>query len=186
MRRFSLVAAFAALLALSASCLVSAQRPAGRRGMPERAAPAAGPAGEAERIAEMLKPLGLPAKEQAAAEKTIAAKIKAHRELRQQFDKLQEVAANKSASQQQFSRAFDQYTKAVDQYHSVVRSEDRALVAKLSPRGRVVCLAAGVLDNGMGMGARREGGGGGRGGPGGGRGGPGGAGGRGGGPRRGG
>jgi hypothetical protein len=184
MRRLSLVVALAVVLALSASGLLFAQRRGGRAMPPERVAPARGPTTDAERVAEFVEPLGLPAKEQAAAEKALTAKLRAHRELRQQFEKLQDVAADKSASRQQLSRAFDDYTKAVDRYQSLVRSEDRALVAKLSPRGRVVCLAAGVLDNGMGLGARRGGGGGGggRGGPGGGRGGPGG-GGRGGGPR---
>jgi hypothetical protein len=188
MRRLSSVASLAVLLVLAASSVRCAQMGGGEMGRGEGTGRAGGRRGaqagaregrsDADRIAVMLEPLGLPAAERTAAEKALGAKIKARQALRQDLDKLRETAANKRASQQQLARAIDQYTKAMERYRTLIRNEDHALSARLSTRGRAVCLAAGVLDNAMGMGSRSRGGGGGSSGPGGGRGGPSGGGGR--------
>lgn len=164
MRRLSLVVALAAAVALLAPSLLSAQAGGARGGMRGGRGGGAGGQSAAERISAALDSLGLTAAEKAAAEKAIDAKMKAHQELRTQYEKLQAVAANKNATQKELTSAYDQYIKAVDRYHSVVRDQDRALAAKLSARSKVAALEAGVLDNGMGMGGRRGGGGGGGGG----------------------
>jgi len=197
MRRMSLVASLAFVLVLAAASVLPAQRGGGggRGGGMGRGgggmggggggrgarAGARGGGSEADRIGGMLEPLGLPSAEKKAAEKALTAKMKARQALRQDLGKLQETVTNKKAGEQQLARAIDQYTKAMERYRAAIRSEDRALSARLSTHGRAACLAAGVLDNAVGMGSRSRGGGG-SGGPGGGmggggRGGPGGGGG---------
>lgn len=164
MRRLSLVVALAAAVALVAPSLVSAQAGGARGGRRGGRGGGAGARSAAERMSAALDALGLTATEKAAAEKAINAKMAAHRELRAQYEKLQAVAANKSASQKELTTAYDQYMKALDHYRTVVRDLDRALAAKLSPRSRVAALEAGLLDNGMGLGGRGGGPGGGAGG----------------------
>jgi hypothetical protein len=171
MRRVRLVAPLAVVLVLAAASVLCAQMGEGGRGRGggRGAAPSArGGGSDAERIAGLLDALGLAAGERAAAEKTITAKMKARQALRQELEKLRATAADKQASQRELTRAFDQYSKVMARYHTAIRNEDRALAARLSARGRTVCLAAGVLDNAMGMGSRTRGGG--RGGASGGRG----------------
>jgi len=109
---------------------------------------------DAERIKSALQQIGLSDKEQAAAEKALMAKLKARQALRDNLEKLRQVASNKQASQQQLKQALDAYTKALARYRALVQEQDRTLFAHLSLRGRASCLAAGVLDNGLGMGPR--------------------------------
>jgi hypothetical protein len=173
MRRLSLIASLAVTVALVASSVGWAQRGGGGMGRGGGMGGGGGRGGQAgarqgggssDRIAELLEPLGLPAEERAAAEKALAAKGRARQALRQDLDKLREMATDKEASREELARAVDRYTRSMERYHAAVRSADRALSARLSARGRAVCLAAGVLDNAMGMGSRSRGGGGGAGG----------------------
>ena len=173
MRRLSLVASLAVAVALVASSVVWAQRGGGGMGRGGGMGGGGGRGGgagareggsSADRIAGLLEPLGLSREERAAAEKALAAKGRARQALRQDLDKLRETATDKEASREELARAVDQYTRSMERYRAAVRSADRALSARLSTRGRAVCLAAGVLDNAMGMGSRSRGGGGGAGG----------------------
>lgn len=124
----------------------------GGRGM--RSGMGAEGATDAERIKSALQRIGLSDKEQAAAEKALTAKLNARQALRDDLDKLRQVASNKQASQQQLKQAIDAYTKAMGRYRALVQEEDLTLSTHLSLRGRVSCLAAGVLDNELGMGGR--------------------------------
>ncbi|MGD0112427.1 MAG: hypothetical protein ABSD48_11235 [Armatimonadota bacterium] len=180
MSRSRWAALMVALLVLVTASVLHAQgggRAPGRGGgRGTRSGMGAEGATDAERITSALQRIGLSDKEQAAAEKALTAKLKARQTLRDDLEKLRQVASNKQASQQQLKQAIGAYTKAMGRYQALVQEEDRALSTHLSLRGRASCLAAGVLDNAMGMGSRSRGG---SGGPGGGRGGPGGGGGRG-------
>jgi len=121
-----------------------------------------GAAGE-DRTAAMMARLGLNEKEQAAVAATMLAKSAARQALQEELGKLREAAYDEKAKDEQLTQAVDRYTKAVAKYREKVQSEDRSLTGKLSAKGRARCLAEGVLDNGLGGGGRRSGGGEGRG-----------------------
>ena len=158
MSRSRWVAPMVALLGLATASVLHAQgggrapSRGGGRGM--RSGTGTEGATDADRIKSALQRIGLSDKEQAAAEKALTAKVKARQALRDELEKLRQVASNKQASEQQLKQAIDAYTKAMGRYRARVQEEDRALSAHLSVRARASCLGAGVLDNGVGMGGR--------------------------------
>jgi hypothetical protein len=123
-----------------------------------------------------LKSAGLSESERAAAEAAVQAKGNARGDLVLALERLRSATSDGKATDAQSKQALDTYERALAKYRSAIQSEDQKLVKKLSVKSRAVCMALGVLDNGLGMGVnrggRRGGGGGaGRGGGGGGRGG---------------
>lgn len=171
------IASAAALAAvLAASVLYAQVGGGGGAGMGARTG-----AMDPARIRTMLERAGLNEKEQAAAQKSMEAKSKARQALQDEMDKLRLVAENSSATEQQSSQAAASYEKAMAKYREVVQTEDRTLSRELSGKSRARCLAAGIIDNGLGYSGRTRTGAGGMRGGGGGRGGAGGAGGAGGG-----
>ena len=128
-----------------------------------------------ERMKTQLLLLGLNTQEQNAAIKGMTAKQKARQALQEQLNTLRLAADGPLATDKELTQAIATYLKALAQYHKVVQTEDAATVKRLSAKSHARCLAAGVLDNGLGGGGRTRTGGG----RGGGRGGGGGGGGRG-------
>ena len=170
------IASAAALAAvLAASVLYAQVGGGGGAGMGARTG-----AMDPARIRTMLERAGLNEKEQAAAQKSMEAKSKARQALQDEMDKLRLVTENSSATEEQSSQAAASYEKAMAKYREVVQTEDRTLSRELSGKGRARCLAAGIIDNGLGYSGRTRTGAGGAGGAGGMRGGGGGRGGAGG------
>ena len=158
LRSVALVLGLAA--ALAAPALSGQRGGGGRRG---------GGGGQADSMKALLDRLGFTEQELAAVQKSMEAKSKARQTLEDELGKLREVAGNDKSTDQQLRGAIDSYTEALARYRETVRTEDRSLSGRLSVRSRARCLAAGALDNGLGMGGGGRGGGGGRRGGGGGR-----------------
>ena len=101
-----------------------------------------------------LELLGLSKTETAAALRDAELKWKARQALEKERDRLRLLADDPQATDQQLSQAIAAYTKAMGSYRSAVQTEDSGLVKQLSVRSRARCLAAGILDNGLGFGRR--------------------------------
>jgi hypothetical protein len=112
-----------------------------------------------ERVQLTLELLQLSKPEIAAALKSAEAKWKARQALEEERGRLRTAGDDPQATDQQLGQALANYTKAMGSYRAAVQSEDTALAKKLSVRSRARCLAAGVLDNGLGSGGRSRGGG---------------------------
>jgi len=167
MRRLRWVALVVALVGVAALSAASVLYGQGGGGRGEGTAPRGGMGMmDPERMQAMMERLGLNEKEQAAAQKSIEAKLKARQALQDELDKLREVASGDKATEEQLTQAIAQYTKAMVKYREAVQAEDRTLSGQLSVRGRARCLGEGVLENELGMrfGRRPSGGGGGGGG----------------------
>jgi hypothetical protein len=109
-----------------------------------------GGAFDRDRTQGTLELLGLSKQELAAALKSAELKWKARQALEAERGKLRLLADDRQATDKQLSQAIAAYTKAMAAHRATVQSEDSALVKQLSVRSRAHCLAAGVLDNGLG------------------------------------
>jgi hypothetical protein len=114
---------------------------------------------EMERVKLALEGMGLSEAELAAAQKTAEAKIRARRTLMDELTKLREAADNPQATEEQLKAAVQAYSKALVAYNTAVQNEDSALLKQLSPRSQAKLLAAGALENGLGLGRPRQAGG---------------------------
>ncbi|MFB3879673.1 MAG: hypothetical protein ACE149_00345 [Armatimonadota bacterium] len=161
MTRLGWMAGAVVLVAIVAGTVLYGQGDRGER----QGGPPPGPgAFDRERMTMTLELLGLSKAETAAALKAGEAKWKARQALEEERSKLRALADDLQAKDQQLRDGIAAYTREMGRYRSTVQSEDTALVKQLSLRSRAHCLAAGVLDNGLGMGGRQRGGGGRRGG----------------------
>jgi len=153
MRRSRWVVLVAVLAAMVACTMLYGQGAGGgRRGE----GPGAG-AFDRERVQFNLELLGLSKPETAAALKSAEVKWKARQALEEERGRLRASGDDPQATDQQLSQAIASYTKAMGSYRGAVQSQDTALAKKLSVRSRARCLAAGVLDNGLGSGGRPRG-----------------------------
>jgi hypothetical protein len=153
MRRSRSVVLVAVLAAMVAGTMLYGQGGGGgRRGEGTGAA-----AFDRDRVQFTLELLELSKPETAAALKSAAVKWKARQALDGERGKLRASGDDLQATDKQLSQAIATYTKAMGSYRAAVNSEDTALAKKLSVRSRARCLAAGVLDNGLGSGGRPRG-----------------------------
>ena len=144
-----------AVMALVAGAMLCGQGAGGGRGGDRAGAGAF----DRERAQLTLALLELSKPEVAAALKSAEVKWKARLALEEARGKLRSAGDDRQATDQQLSQAIASYTKAMGSYHTAMQSEDTGLAAKLSVRSRARCLAAGVLDNGLGSGGRPRSGG---------------------------
>ena len=144
-----------AVMALVAGAMLYGQGAGGGRGGDRAGAGAF----DRERAQLTLELLELSKPEVAAALKSAEAKWKARLALEEARGKLRFAGDDRQATDQQLGQDIASYAKAMGSYRTAVQSEDAALVKKLSVRSRARCLAAGVLDNGLGSGGRTRGGG---------------------------
>jgi hypothetical protein len=155
MKKLGWVVCVLLLVAMVAGTVLYGQATGGAAG-PQGAG---GPGMSRERMAVALQGLGLNEKEVAAAEKSMDAKQKARQTLQDELAKLRLVADNPSSTDQQINQAIAAYTKEMNRYRATVQAEDSALAKQLSPRSHAKALASGLLDNGIGGGRVRTGGG---------------------------
>jgi len=147
-----LTLAVAAVALVAGSMLYGQGAGGGRRG--EGTGPAAF---DRERVQFTLQLLELSKPEMAAALKSAEVKWKARQALEEGRGRLRASGDDLQATDKQLNQAIASYTKAMGSYRAAVNSEDTALAKKLSVRSRARCLAAGVLDNGLGSGGRPRG-----------------------------
>lgn len=154
MRRFAWLVGGVMLVATVTGTVLYGQGRGGGRG-----AGAGMGAMEMERVRLALEGMGLSETELAAAQKTAEAKIRARVTLQQALEKLRQVADDPEATDAQLTAAIQEYNRALETYRTTVQNEDRALVKQLSPRSQAKLLAAGALENGLGLGRPRQAGG---------------------------
>jgi len=158
----ALVALLAVVLAVI-PCL-AATTPAPPPPRPRAAGPGPGGAGfgpgadMAQFMDAMLDRLGLSATEKPAVKAALQAKLKARQELSDHLQAFREQVRAQNLSADVARKALDSYRRYQRDYEQQVAGIDQGLSRKLSPVSQARLVAAGVIDNGLGMGGMRRGG----------------------------
>ena len=149
-RHITMVLVVALLAVLVIPVVGYAQAPRGPMG----GGPGA-PGMDRERMMSMaLDRLQLSPAENKAAQQALAQKMAAMRTVSEHLRDLQQLAENPRLSDDQARKALGTYQKYQDAYEKQVRSIDRDLARKVSPRSLLRLKAAGIISNGVRLGMR--------------------------------
>jgi len=165
MKRFALVASAAALLVVLVGVLFAQEGPGPMPGGPSNGTAPAWlnmdrGARDEMRIDTLLTDATLIGDERRAARVALEAKTQARQELTDALGKLRSTAENMRSSDEQLNQTIAAYNEALAKYNATVEEQDTQLAEKLCVRSRALCLALGIIDNGLGTrgGSSRRGG----------------------------
>ncbi len=110
-----------------------------------------GGGGMAGGMSAMLDQMGLSAGEKAAVERAAQDKMSANQQLRSELQRLQAVADRAGVTAADAKKAVASYLGVKAQIAKKNAQTDATLMKSLSPVAQAKCLAAGIVDNGLGM-----------------------------------